>query len=107
MTLPVRQSRRYGTTAGALLATRSSEGVGLEVGDERGDLRVGPALADGRHHADPVVEDRRQGRRVGCRGQADERRADEALRLGAVTLGAGGVELEAAEVDRGEAGAAR
>src|SRR3954469_14785278 len=104
MTLPRRQLRRYGATAaGALLATRSSgEGVALEVGDERGDLLVVPALADRRHRADPVVDDRLERLRARHRRVADERRADEALRLRAVALGAARGELLLAHLHRRE-----
>src|SRR4051812_26549960 len=106
MTLPVRQSRRYGAVAaGALLATRSSaEGVALEVGDDRVDLLLRPAVAHRRHRRAAVAEDRQELLRIRCDRVARELRADEALRLRAMALGAAGGELLLAERDRREAG---
>src|SRR4051812_43535133 len=106
MTLPVRQSRRYGpVAAGALLATRSSvEGIALEVRDDGVDLALRPAVADRRHRGAAVPEDGLELLRVRRQRIADERRADEALRLRAVALGAAGGELLLAERDRRERG---
>src|SRR5437016_2563308 len=90
MTLPCRQSRRYGTTAGALLATRSSvEGLALEVGGDRVDLLLRPAVPDGRHRAEPVLEDRLDLRRIRRDGAVGDLGSDEPFRLRAVALGAG------------------
>src|SRR4051794_18657618 len=99
MTLPVRQSRRYGAVAaGALLATRSSaERVALEVGDDRVDLLLRPAVAHCGHRGAAVPEDWLELLRVGHDRAPRELWTDEALRLRAVALGATGVELLLAE----------
>src|SRR4051794_24962932 len=77
-------------TGSALAATRASCVVLLEVRDERGDLVVRPALADGRHPTAALRHELGEPLRVDEQRVAADVRADQlrALRREAVALAA-------------------
>src|SRR5712691_74889 len=102
MTVPCLQETGYGS---ALAATRPAplrRDVPLDVVEERAELRVRPALADGGHEAAAVADDRLEPGRVREQRVAAEVRADEsrALRGDHVALRADAGPLLRPEVGR-------
>src|SRR5438067_5937644 len=82
----------------AATCARSLEDLRLRVPDERLDLRVAPALSDGRHLAEPVAHDRRQSRWLHEQRIRRHARPVRALPLPPVAGRAHAVELRPSEV---------
>src|SRR5438874_8773426 len=97
MTRPWRQSGRYGSTVALAATRRPIVDALLQVGEERADLPVGPAMRDGRHLVPALADQLLEALPLREQSVGRDVRPEAALSLEPVALRARALPLAASE----------